>query len=124
MNLDSMYMTILTPLEYNRFRFEQSIFASYNLRHSLYKTNDKYSEKGKQYKANPENTMYQYVTIHGNDYDVMYVLTDCHSYNLYCHNEQKLKKISNLFEISYACCFFGGILVLLAGIIILIRPED
>lgn len=124
MNLDSMYKIILTPLEYKRFRYEQSIFANYIFRNCNDETNDKYSEKGKQYKLNPENKMYQYVTMHGDDYDVMYVLTDFHSYNLYCHNESKLKKISNLFEISYVCCFFGGILVLLAGIIILLRRED
>ena len=107
-----MSLLILSDsMETGRCKFEHSIFQTID-----YPIKSQYHAWGKSVKENPENEFYQYITIHKDNYDVMYVLSDEHYYNLDCWNEEKMRNIGKIFDNISIICFFGGLILLIISI--------
>lgn len=101
-----------------RYKFEHSIFQPID-----YPVKSKYHKWGKESKYNPRNKFYQYMIVHNDDYDVMYILSDMHYYDLNCWNDAKLKKISKVIDNIAAVNFFIGIVLLIFAIIQFLKAK-
>ncbi len=101
-----------------RYKFEHSIFQPID-----YPVKSKYHKWGKECKYNPQNKFYQYIVVHNDDYDVMYILSDMHYYDLNCWNDAKLKKISKVIDNIAAVNFFIGIVLLIFAIIQFLKAK-
>lgn len=101
-----------------RYKFEHSVFQPID-----YPVKSKYHKWGKESKYNPRNKFYQYMVVHNDDYDVMYILSDMHYYDLNCWNDAKLKEISKVIENIAAVNFFIGIALLIFAIIQFLKAK-
>ena len=101
-----------------RYKFEHSVFQPID-----YPVKSKYNKWGKESKYNPRNKIYQNMVIHNDDYDVMYILSDMHYYDLNCWNDAKLKEISKVIENIAAVNFFIGIALLIFAIIQFLKAK-
>ena len=109
---------LLNSTGLERYKFEHSVFQPID-----YPVKSKYHKWGKESKYNPRNKFYQYMVVHNDDYDVMYILSDMHYYDLNCWNDAKLKEISKVIENIAAINFFMGILLLILSIIQFIKAK-
>lgn len=94
-----------------RCKFEHSIFQTID-----YPLRSQYLAWGKSIKEKPENEFYQYITIHKDNYDVMYVLSDEHFYHLDCWNEENLRKKGKFFDYCATISFIGGLILLIVSL--------
>ncbi len=106
-----MESILLDSIGTGRCKFEHSVFQPIS-----YPTKRKYEIYGKGIKENPCNKFYQYITIHKDNYDVMYVLSDEHFYHLDCWNEGSLRKKCKILDNCLIICFFGGLILLIISI--------
>lgn len=111
MQLDILY-SLLDSTSIERYKFEHAVFQPVD-----YPEKSKYHRWGKECKYNPQNKFYQYIVVHNDDYDVMYILSDLHYYDLNCWNDVELTKINNIIENIAGIIFLLGLALLIIAII-------
>ena len=103
---------LLNSTGLERYKFEHSVFQPID-----YPVKSKYHKWGKESKYNPRNKFYQYMVVHNDDYDVMYILSDMHYYDLNCWNDVELIKINKIIENIAGIIFLIGLAWLIIAII-------
>lgn len=103
---------LLDSIDLERYKFEHAVFQPVD-----YPEKSKYHRWGKECKYNPQNKFYQYIVVHNDDYDVMYILSDLHYYDLNCWNDVELTKINNIIENIAGIIFLLGLALLIIAII-------
>lgn len=107
-----IYNDLLDSIDLERYKFEHAVFRTID-----YPVESKYHRWGKECKYNPQNKFYQYIVVHNDDYDVMYILSDLHYYDLNCWNDVELTKINNIIENIAGIIFLLGLALLIIAII-------
>lgn len=102
-----------------RYKFEHSIFQPIE-----YAQKSKYHIWGQESKYNPQNKFYQYIVVHKENYDVMYILSDMHYYDLNCWNDAKLKEINNRIETISLVTFIIGLVLLVLSILSVRKSKE
>ena len=103
---------LLNSIDLERYKFEHAVFQPVD-----YPEKSKYHRWGKECKYNPQNKFYQYIVVHNDDYDVMYILSDLHYYDLNCWNDVELTKVNNIIENIAGIIFLLGLALLIIAII-------
>lgn len=113
-SLQELYIPdfLLNSTGLERYKFEHSVFQPID-----YPVESKYHRWGKESKYNPQNKFYQYIIVHNTDYDVMYILSDVHYYDLNCWNDAELAKINDIIENIAGIIFCIGLALLIIAII-------
>lgn len=104
--------SLLDSTSIEQYKFEHAVFQPVD-----YPEKSKYHRWVKECKYNPQNKFYQYIVVHNDDYDVMYILSDLHYYDLNCWNDVELTKINNIIENIAGIIFLLGLTLLIIAII-------
>lgn len=109
-SLDSIFFSD----EKNKFNRQKSIKEAI-LRYPYHNPLERWNNLNQFYKKHPGNGFYQYITIHNEDYDVSYILTNERNFVLSNWNDDEYsKKFYYTYDSGTACAIIGGLLLLVA----------